>query len=53
MRPIRTYEEYRRRFFPQEVEHERIANLTPEEFGEELARKMLKRVARAMRKVKQ
>ena len=48
-KPIRTFEEYRRRYFPTEVERERVARLTPEERGTELAQKMLKSVARALR----
>jgi hypothetical protein len=46
--PIRTFEQYRRRFFPTEVERERVARLTPEQRGKELAQTMLKRVARAL-----
>lgn len=49
MKPIRTYEEYRRRFFPAEVERERLAKLTPEELGREWAKQA---VAKALRILK-
>ena len=49
--PVRTFEEYRARYFPKEVERERVARLTPEERGAELAEAMLKSVVRALRHV--
>jgi hypothetical protein len=48
MAKIHTFEQYRARYFPQEVERERQAQLTPEQRGQELAQAMLKRVSQAM-----
>lgn len=39
--PIRTFEQYRREFFPETVERERREKLTPEELGAEIARAIL------------
>jgi hypothetical protein len=49
---IHTFEQYRARYFPQEVERERIARLTPEERGAELAQQMLKSVSKSLRRSK-
>lgn len=49
---IRSFEEYRLRFFPEEVERERQAKLTPEqrarEAGRKAAEQMLGRVRKAL-----
>ena len=48
MKPVHTFEQYRRRYFPQEVERERVAALTPEQQGQELAQQMLRTVRRSL-----
>ncbi len=51
MKPIRSWEEFERRYYPKDAEKRRWERMTPEERGVELARRSLKRAFRGLKLV--
>lgn len=49
MKPIRSMEEFRRRYYPKDVEREHVDAMTPEELGKRMAEESLRKATEAIK----